>query len=1029
MTHPTRLPLIPAILLFTLTLLTPLQPTLAQSFEFKKGDRVAFIGPTLFDRAQDFAYFETLLQQRFPEKQLTFRTLAWSADEVTLRPRPQSFKTLHQHLKRQKINVIFANYGFNESFKGIKAIPQFEKDYTTFLDNLLKQKFDGKNHPRIVLVSPIGHETLGPPLPNPADSNHRLAAYTKAIQRIAAVKKLPFVNIFTPTLQAMQLKSKEQNFTFNGIHLTNSGYKQFSKILFRQLLNESPPKLNESLRQTVIDKNKNFFRWYRTLNGFYIYGGRARPYGVVNFPGELKRREQLVLNRDQRIRDIAAGKKVPAKIDDSNVPAAPKITGRRPINKWMTPEKELASFRIDPRFKVNCFASEVDFPELACPIQIRWDSKGRLWVSCSTAYPQVEPRQKPNDKLIILEDTNNDGKADKSTVFAEGLHIPLSFEFGNGGVYVSEQPHLIFLKDTDGDGKADFRRKVLTGFGTEDTHHALHDFTWSPDGDLIFRESIFHHSQVETPYGPVRVRESGFFRYRPATQKLTAFGSYRSTNPWGLTFDQWGQHQGSHPVFATAVHALNAPYPLIHVPAGNYIRAYSGTCGQEFVYNNHFPKEMQGKFIRVRYKPTQTIEIQDWIEKDSHYVEKKTGTLIASSNLSFIPVDVRFGPRGALYICDWYNPVKGHMQYSLRDTRRDKTSGRIWRVVARDRPLLQPTPIHNASISQLLDTLKKYEYRIRYWAKRELRERDPARVKKALDTWLANLDKKHPRYEHHRLEALWMYRNIRAVNIPLLRDILQSKNHNARAAATRQLRYWHKQLKDPIPTLKRMVNDKNGLVRLEAVIAASYYQSAAAIPVALQALKHPMDSYLTLALRMTLDSMRPIWQADPKLRTNHHLLHFMVQSEPKARRRRPKPKRDKKAIAFDKLNPKVIKIKTIPERMLFDITEFKVKPNQPIKLILDNVDATPHNLVIVSPGAATEVGLAANDMARGPFEEAMKKHFVPKSKKVLHWTRMLKPNEQQTLRFRAPKKPGVYPYICSFPGHWLVMKGNMIVEK
>ena len=80
----------------------------------------------------------------------------------------------------------------------------------------------------------------------------------------------------------------------------------------------------------------------------------------------------------------------------------------------------------------------------------------------------------------------------------------MSFELGDGGVYVSEQPHLVFLKDTDGDGKADFRRKILTGFGTEDSHHALHDVAWSPDGDLIFRESIFHHSQIETPHGPVR---------------------------------------------------------------------------------------------------------------------------------------------------------------------------------------------------------------------------------------------------------------------------------------------------------------------------------------------------------------------------------------------------------------------------------------------------------------------------------------------------------------------------------------------
>lgn len=114
---------------------------------------------------------------------------------------------------------------------------------------------------------------------------------------------------------------------------------------------------------------------------------------------------------------------------------------------------------------------------------------------------------------MILEDTDQDGRADKSTIFADNLHVPLSFELGDGGVYVSEQPELTFLKDTDGDDRADQRTTIFSGFGTEDSHHALHDFVWSPDGDLIFRESIFHHTQVETPYGPVRQQNSGWFRY------------------------------------------------------------------------------------------------------------------------------------------------------------------------------------------------------------------------------------------------------------------------------------------------------------------------------------------------------------------------------------------------------------------------------------------------------------------------------------------------------------------------------------
>lgn len=837
-----------------------------------------------------------------------------------------------------------------------------------------------------------------------------------------------FIDVFNPTHTAMQAGSKAKPLTFNGVHLTKDGYKLFAKHLYRGMFDETPGDINPKVNQAVKDKNDHFFQRYRTLNAYYIYGGRKKPYGVVNFPRELEKLDQMIQNRDQKIWDLAAGKDVPQKVDDSNTAQLPKITGNRAINKWMSPENERKAFKLDPRFEINCFASEEDFPELACPIQIRWDSKGRLWVSCSTTYPQVKPGEKVNDKLIILEDIDGDGKADKSSVFADNLRIPLSFDFGDGGVYVSEQPHLTFIKDTNGDGKADFRRIVLTGFGTEDSHHALHDFTWTPDGDLIFRESIFHHSQVETPYGTVRVRESGFFKFTPDTQRLTAFGSYRSTNPWGLTFDKWGWHQGSHPVFAAAVHAKNAPYPNIHVPAGKYIKAYSGTCGQEFIYNPHFPEELQGHFIRVRYKPTNEIELHKWAEKDSHFIEQKQTPLLRSTNLSFIPVDVRFGPRGALYVCDWYNPVKGHMQYSLRDTRRDKTSGRIWRITAKNHPLLKAPKIHSQPIPQLLEHLKSYEYRTRYWAKRELRERDPDEVKTYLDTWVSKLDPNAPQYDHHRLEALWLYRSIRKPNLDLLNALLQSKNHHARAKATEQIRYTHAQMQSPTATLKKMSADPSGLVRLEAIIAASYVDSREAVDVVLTAIKHPMDNYLTMAARMSLDALSPHWKKDQKLIQNPHndLMHFMVMSEPNNFGKVRKQRVTGKDRAFDRKNPTTIKIETEPERLLYTNTEFKVKAGTPVKVIFHNPDVTPHNLVFVKPGTETEVGLAANEMAKEP--DGLKKGFIPNTKSILWHTPMLNQHETHTLRFMAPKQPGRYPYICTFPGHWLVMKGVMIVE-
>ena len=126
------------------------------------------------------------------------------------------------------------------------------------------------------------------------------------------------------------------------------------------------------------------------------------------------------------------------------------------------PAAELANFELMEGYQANLFASE---PMFANPIHMMWDSQGRLWVACSWAYPQIKPGEKANDKIIILEDTDQDGKADKSTVFADGLYLPTGIELANGGCYVAQSPDVFFFQDTDGDDVADVKKVALTGFG------------------------------------------------------------------------------------------------------------------------------------------------------------------------------------------------------------------------------------------------------------------------------------------------------------------------------------------------------------------------------------------------------------------------------------------------------------------------------------------------------------------------------------------------------------------------------------
>src|SRR5438132_4298307 len=226
------------------------------------------------------------------------------------------------------------------------------------------------------------------------------------------------------------------------------------------------------------------------------------------------------------------------------------------------PEIERRSFEVAEGFEVNLFAAD---PLLAKPIQMNFDPAGRLWVATSEVYPQIKPGQKANDRIIILEDRDGDGRADKTTVFADGLLIPTGVEPGDGGAYVANSTDLVHLADTKGTGRADRQRIVLSGFGTEDTHHIIHTLRWGPDGMLYFNQSTYIHSHIETPHGVRRLNGGGVWQFRPETDELEVFVR-GFINPWGHHFDRFGQsfitdgangegitHGIPGPAYATAV--------------------------------------------------------------------------------------------------------------------------------------------------------------------------------------------------------------------------------------------------------------------------------------------------------------------------------------------------------------------------------------------------------------------------------------------------------------------------------------------
>ena len=898
-----------------------LSSSFAAGLELKPGDHLCLIGNALAERMQHDNQWESLLHQRFPKHNLVVRNLGWSADELDFktefevadghskgdkasrgRPRSRDFGTPHQHLTHSKADVVLGMFGFNESFAGPAGLPKFRADLDEFITDTRRQNYAGKGAPRLVLVSPIAHENLGNPnLPDGKANNENLRQYTAAMRDAAAKHSVLFVDLFNPSLRLFKQGDGQTPHTINGVHLNEFGHLEVGKILDAALFGAAgaPAGVNAALRAEIGEKNYQWFMRYRSVNGYYIYGGRSR----LKFAdgdqtnADVMERERQILdvlcsNRDARIWKIAQGQSVAAKIDDSNAPPFLPVKtffGTRTIDKskatgvaaqgmtsksgeagelvYFSSREALKKFKVAAGYKIEVFASEEQFPEVANAVQMTFDTRGRLWVCTMQSYPQYQPlkdtlngQSHPDDKILILEDTDGDGRADKSTIFARGLHVPTGLEFANGGVYVAQQPDLMFFQDTDGDDRADVRERVLHGFDSGDSHHSISAFTVGPGGDLYMLEGTFFYTQVETPYGPVRNHNAGAYRFEPRSWKFDTFVSYPFANPWGMTFDRWGQTfiadaSGGANYFATAFSGRTI-YPDKHRTMEQFIKMrVRPTSGCVFVANRHFPPEAQGNFLLNNCIGIQGILQHKVVDKDSGFAGTEIEPLLLSSDSNFRPVDLEFAPDGSLYVIDWHEPLIGHMQYSLRDPQRDKTHGRIYRITYPGRPLVKAPPIAGAPLSGLLDALKEPEDTTRHLAKVELNRRNAGEVVAALGAWTAALDAADPEYQHHLLETLWVHQYLNVINEPLLRKMLRSPDARARAAATRVLCYWRDRVAGPLALLKVQANDENPRVRLEAVRACSFFATQEAVDVALETLNHPQDGYLKYTLDETMRTL------------------------------------------------------------------------------------------------------------------------------------------------------------------------------
>ena len=523
------------------------------------------------------------------------------------------------------------------------------------------------------------------------------------------------------------------------------------------------------------------------------------------------------------------------------------------------PEIERQGFKIADGFQIQLFAAD---PMVQKPIQMNWDAKGRLWCATSETYPQLVPGRTPNDKIFVLEDSTGSGKADKSTVFAEGLFLPTAVVPGDGGVYVTNSTEILHLADTTGSGKADQRRVVLAGFGTEDTHHIVHTLRWGPDGKLYFIQSIYIHSHLETPHGLKTLLASGVWRFDTHTLDLDVY-SRGLVNPWGILWDKWGQ---TFETDGAGGEGINYAFPGISfTSAAGVDKVMKGLnpgspkyASEEILSGANIPDDYQGDILTNDFRANRIVRFK-LSDNGAGFTSKQMPDFLVSTDRAFRPVDIKMGPDGAIYIADWYNPIIQHGEVDFRDTRRDHVHGRIWRVTAIGRPIVQRPHLDGATIPELLDALKAPEAWTRAQAKLVLRERKPDEVMPALAAWVEKITGNDSQSDHDRLEALWTCENIDTVNQPLLERVLKSADPHARAAAAVVVGHWAGELHEPLKLLEPLVSDEYPRVRLESVRALAQIAQPESIVLATKVLQKPTDPFIDYALWLTCNDLQSVW--------------------------------------------------------------------------------------------------------------------------------------------------------------------------
>ncbi len=535
----------------------------------------------------------------------------------------------------------------------------------------------------------------------------------------------------------------------------------------------------------------------------------------------------------------------------TNKPAGKQVSGQHApaTTPALSPQEAQAKFTLPEGFEIRLFAAE---PMVVNPVAMTWDARGRLWVVELYEYPLGAAKgEKPRDRIKILEDTDADGKADKVTVWADGLNLATGILLGNGGAYVGQAPHLLFMKDTDGDDRADTSEVVLTGFGLEDRHELLNGFTWGPDGHLYMTHGVFTFSKVRDPNNPNAApvdMNAAVARFHPIIKKFEVFADGTS-NPWGVDFDARGNafisacvidhlwhiapgvqylRQGgvwANPHGYADMHSQRGGIPSI-VDHRHHMAAYAGV---QVYQGDQYPAEHRGTIVMGNLHDN-AIHQDVLTPNGSSFKASAKQDFVRANDGWFMPVSTQTGPDGCLWIMDWYDKYPCYQNARADPDGVDREHGRIWRVVWTGKEKGRAVPsrpqrgmdLARASTSELVALLSHPNSWQRRMAQQLLVERGDATARQGLNALLKN-----GATVEARLAALWTLHGLNLLEGAHLQGLIKDGEPALRAWTARLMGERGAASEQAMQALVTLAGDSDPTVRLAAATAARQFVSGA----------------------------------------------------------------------------------------------------------------------------------------------------------------------------------------------------------